>query len=62
MYADGTVIGDSNGIFRTDENGEIRIEGLNPGKIVVVSEVTALTGYIIDPQSQTIQIKEDWTL
>ena len=62
MYADGTVIGDSNGIFRMDENGEIRIEGLNPGKIVVVTEVTALTGYIIDPQSQTIQIKEDWTI
>ena len=29
-YADGTLIGDSNGIFRTDENGEIRIEGLGP--------------------------------
>ena len=29
-YADGTLIGDSNGIYRTDENGEIRIEGLQP--------------------------------
>ena len=32
MYADGTLIGDNNGIYRTDENGEIRIEGLAPGK------------------------------
>ena len=38
-YADGTLIGDSNGIFRTDdENGEIRIEGLAPGKSVIVTE------------------------
>ena len=37
-YADGTLIGDSNGIFRTDENGEIRISGLKPGKSVVVTE------------------------
>ena len=29
-YADGTLIGDSNGIYRTDENGEIRISILKP--------------------------------
>lgn len=37
MYADGTLIGDSNGVYRTDENGEIRIPGLKPGKSVVVT-------------------------
>ena len=61
-YADGTLIGDSNGIFRTDENGEIRIEGLSPGKSVIVTEVSAPPGYIIDTQSQTIQIKEGRTV
>lgn len=61
-YADGTLIGDSNGIFRTDENGEIRIEGLKPGKSVVVTETAAPPGYIIDTQSQTIQIKEGRTV
>lgn len=61
-YADGTLIGDSNGIFRTDENGEIRIEGLAPGKSVVVTEVAAPPGYIIDTQSQTVQIKEGRTV
>jgi len=41
MYADGTLIGDSNGIYRTDEKGEIRIPGLKPGKSVVVTETKA---------------------
>ena len=61
VNADGTVIGDSNGIFRTDENGEIRIEGLKPGKSVIVTEVKAPAGFLIDTQSQTIQIKEGRT-
>jgi len=60
-YADGTLIGDANGIYRTDENGEIRIEGLKPGKSVIVTEVQAPPGFIIDTQSQTIQIKEGRT-
>ena len=61
-YADGTLIGDSNGIFRTDENGEIRIEGLAPGKSVIATEVAAPPGYIMDTQSQTIQIQEGRTV
>ena len=61
-YADGTLIGDSNGIYRTDENGEIRIEGLAPGKSVVVTETQAPPGFIIDTQSQTVQIKEGRTV
>ena len=62
MYADGTLIGDSNGLYRTDENGEIRIEGLKPGKSVVVTETQAPPGYLIDTQSQTVQIKEGRTV
>ena len=61
-YADGTLIGDSNGIFRTDENGEIRIPGLKPGKSVVVTEVRAPAGFILDTQSQTIQIQAGKTV
>ena len=61
-YADGTLIGDSNGIFRTDEHGEIRIPGLKPGKSVIVTETKAPDGYIIDTQSQTVQIKEGRTV
>ena len=61
-YADGTLIGDSNGIYRTDENGEIRIEGLAPGKSVVVTETQAPPGFLIDTQSRTEQIKEGRTV
>ena len=61
-YADGTLIGDSNGIFRTDEHGEIRVPGLKPGKSVIVTETRAPDGYIIDTQSQTVQIKEGRTV
>ena len=61
-YADGTLIGDSNGIFRTDENGEILISGLQPGRSVVVTETQAPPGYLIDTQSKTVQIKEGRTV
>ena len=61
-YADGALIGDSNGIFLTDEHGEIRIPGLKPGKSVIVTETRAPDGYIIDTQSQTVQIKEGRTV
>ena len=56
-YSDGSVVGDSNGVYRTDENGEIRIEGLTPGKSVVVTETRAPAGFLIDTQSQTAEIK-----
>ena len=62
MYADGTLIGDSNGVYRTDENGEILITGLTPGKSVVVTETRAPDGFILDTQSQTVQIKEGRTV
>ena len=61
-YADGTVIGDSNGIYVTDENGEIRIGGLEPGKSVIVTETRAPDGYEIDTRSQTIQIQAGRTV
>ena len=61
-YADGTLIGDSNGIFRTDEHGEIRVPGLKPGKSVIVTETRAPDGYLIDTQSQTVQVKEGRTV
>ena len=62
MYSDGTLIGDSNGIYRSDENGEVRISGLKPDKSVVVTEVAAPAGFIKDTQAQTIQIKAGKTV
>jgi len=61
-YSDGTLIGDSNGVYRSDENGEVRIEGLIPGKSVVVTETKAPAGFLIDTQSQTIVIQAGKTV
>ena len=61
-YADGSVVGDSNGVYRTDENGEIRIDGLTPGKSVVVTETRAPAGFLIDTQSQTAEIQAGKTV
>ena len=55
-YSDGSVIGASNGIYRSDENGEILIDGLEPGKSVVVTETRAPSGFTIDTQPQTISV------
>ena len=55
-YADGSVIGTSNGIYRSDENGEILIDGLEPGKSVVVTETRAPSGFTIDTQPRTISV------
>ena len=55
-YSDGSVIGTSNGIYRSDENGEILIDGLEPSKSVVVTETRAPSGFTIDTQPQTISV------
>ena len=55
-YSDGSVIGTSNGIYRSDENGEILIDGLAPSKSVVVTETRAPSGFTIDTQPQTISV------
>ena len=62
MYSDGSLIGDSNGGYRSDENGEVRIEGLTPGKSVVITETKAPAGFLIDTQSQTVVIQAGKTV
>ena len=57
-YSDGTLIGDSNGIFRSDENGEVRISDLKPDKTVIVTEVTVPPGFTKDTQSQIIKLSD----
>ena len=57
---DGTAVGNSNGEFRTDENGYISIPDLEPGSYVV-QEVKAKDGYVLDNTPKTIQIKDHQT-
>jgi len=56
--ADGTVVGNSNGIFVTGANGEILIPSIEPGAYVV-TEIEAPAGFILDNTPQTIHINAD---
>lgn len=55
--ADGSIVGDSNGKYVTDSAGCFTISGLNPGTAVVVKEVRAKEGYVLDDTPQAITIK-----
>ena len=57
--SDGSVIGTANGKYVTDSAGTIRIDGLTPGMTVVVKEVRAKDGYILDDTPQSIKIKRN---
>ncbi len=57
MLADGSVVGDANGKFVTDSAGSFTIDGLNPGATLVVKEVRAKSGYLLDDTPQTITLK-----
>ena len=57
--SDGSVIGTANGKYVTDSAGTIRIDGLTPSMTVIVKEVRAKDGYILDDTSQSIKIKRN---
>ena len=57
--SDGSVIGNDNGKYVTDSAGTIRIDGLTPGMTVIVKEVRAKDGYILDDTPQSIKIKRN---
>ena len=56
--ADGTVVGNANGEFITDGNGEILIPNVKPDSYVV-TEIQAPTGYEISEEAKTIQVGTD---
>ena len=57
--SDGSVLGTTNGKYVTDSAGTIRIDGLTPGMTVIVKEVRAKDGYILDDTPQSIKIKRN---
>ena len=57
--SDGSVVGTANGKYVTDSAGTIRIDGLTPGMTVIVTEVRAKDGYILDDTPQSIRIKRN---
>ena len=51
----------SNGIYTTDEMGQIHITNIEAGTTVVVTETKAPDGYVIDTVSKTVKIDADDT-
>ena len=62
VNSDGTVIGNENGEFVTDSKGTILISDLEPGSTVIVTEVRAKDGYVLDNVPQSIKIKAGETV
>ena len=60
--SDGAVVGNANGYFTTDSAGTILIEDLKPGITIVVKEVEAKDGYVLDDTPQTIKIRSKETV
>ena len=55
--SDGTVVGNSNGEYVTDRNGQFAITGLMPGTTITAQEVGSISGYILNSVPQSILIK-----
>ncbi len=55
--SDGTLMGDNNGKYVTDSAGSFLVENVDPGTSLVVKEVRAKPGYLLDdtPQVAVIQ-------
>ena len=53
---DGKPLGNANGDFLTDANGQIVISGLTPGMSVTAKETKTVSGYVLDSAPQTIKI------
>ena len=55
--ADGTRIGENNGIFVTDEDGTATVTNLAPNSAVIVSETTSPAGYVMNATPKSIIVR-----
>ena len=58
MDSSGAMVGPDDGIFYTDETGEIVISDLEPGITVIVREFKTVDGFVLNGNPQDILIKE----
>ena len=58
--ADGAVVGNSGGEYRTDERGYITINDVKPSSLIV-TEIKAPDGYLLDDTTKTVEIKDHQT-
>ena len=54
----GAFIGNDNGEFTTDRNGQIVIRGLVPGVTITAQETKTISGYVLDETPQNILIQK----
>ena len=57
--SDGNLIGNSNGKFVTDSAGTFTITDIAPGTTLVIKEIRAKAGYILDDTPQTVKVKSN---
>jgi TQXA domain-containing protein len=53
--SDGSVVGNSNGVFRTDATGTVKIPNLPKGSYVL-EEIKAPAGFVLEQQTQTVAV------
>lgn len=57
--SDGNFIGNANGKFVTDSAGTFTITDVAPGTTLVIKEIRAKAGYILDDTPQTVKVKSN---
>ena len=57
--SDGNLIGNANGKFVTDSAGTFTITDVAPGTTLVIKEIRAKAGYILDDTPQTVKVKSN---
>ena len=60
--SDGTVVGNSNGQYTTSSAGTVLIEGIDPDTTLVIKEIRAREGYVLDDAPQSIKVKSGETV
>ncbi|MBQ9346865.1 MAG: hypothetical protein IJT94_05910 [Oscillibacter sp.] len=53
----GAFVGENNGVYTTDRNGEFTITGLTPGATITAVQTETVSGYVLDSTAQSILIK-----
>ena len=58
---DGAAFGNATGEHMTDSDGIIQINKVDPGTTLVVKEIEALPGYVLDDTAKTVTVKSNET-
>ena len=59
----GELVGDANGVFKTDSSGTALIEGIEPGVTLIIKETqTKDSSYVLDDVARTVRIKPGRTI